>query len=870
MRTVNIPILALLSAAIPKPCEAFVSLTRGTTAPLENPVNSVQIQTTAGVVSPPFSLRKREILLCSASINIDGADGGNAVDSFSDVESKVLNMKVVELKAELKSYDLPSSGLKKILQQRLLDFYRTANTKGSERENKSNPAGDNNGEVIKEVEEEKKEERETIMEIEEEEDEDSDDEEYDIHDENEDDSDLAWVFSKKRWKKKTFLLMEDVRQLVHSTDAEARKKGPKKAKEALRRMQQWLLASSSYNDEENLDATFDQRITLLKAYNLWIHALAKSGYDDAGYQAEEVLNEMRQNASNGGPSPNDVTIASVMDAHAHSASVSSSSSGGAKAAESFLFRLLEKHEANNNNIPWSQDGNNALRDSLIVTCDTMLNAWAREGTMDSAERALVILLRLEEYQRQMGKQQKKARSKQKKASTSTRKVRPISYSTVMNGWANVRSAEAAEKAEATLDSLVVRAKVDKKEKSNDNGEQSKLVSIQPDTILFNSVIQCWAASRNRKAGDKSLQLLKQMKELAGVDRGDNNVHDDESIYFDTHPDIITYNTILSAWSHCGDKNAAPQAEKIVKELVMEQEKRRKQQIDSENSETNTSVVVNTVTFNTVLDAWSKSKLPGATDRAGNLLEYMIQSKDPQILPDIYSFTCVMDALAKSKEPNKASQTRDLLDRSIQMHQEALRNGDKRKADALRLTQVPYNTVLNACAFSALRTPEEEKREAIRIAVDIYKAMSSRRSLSSFRRKGNGSIVARDTVTYGIMLKSIANLMPFGTVRNQMALQIFQECCNDGLVGFMAWNEVRRAVPIKILQEACMFKRQIRSLEVKDLPKEWTKNCRERKRFTKQRQMEQNDRRKKKKSKSTEKEPAKAFIIERSYATGKDM
>jgi hypothetical protein len=35
-----------------------------------------------------------------------------------------------------------------------------------------------------------------------------------------------------------------------------------------------------------------------------------------------------------------------------------------------------------------------------ITCDTMLNAWAQQGTTDSAERAQLILYRLEEWQRE--------------------------------------------------------------------------------------------------------------------------------------------------------------------------------------------------------------------------------------------------------------------------------------------------------------------------------------------------------------------------------------------------------------------------------------------------------------------------------------
>eukprot|EP00535_Pseudo-nitzschia_heimii_P006922 CAMPEP_0197189258 /NCGR_PEP_ID=MMETSP1423-20130617/19458_1 /TAXON_ID=476441 /ORGANISM="Pseudo-nitzschia heimii, Strain UNC1101" /LENGTH=510 /DNA_ID=CAMNT_0042641317 /DNA_START=33 /DNA_END=1565 /DNA_ORIENTATION=- len=510
----------------------------------------------------------------------------------------------------------------------------------------------------------------------------------------------------------------------------------------------------------------------------------------------------------------------------------------------------------------------------------MLNALAREGTIESAERAQVIILRLEDYQRQKERQKKKTRAKNyRKKSTSNIEMatesmssgkRPISYATVMNAWANVGTAEAAEQAEITLESLVQRAKADKKDNESRGDDRSKLVDIQPDTVVFNSVIQCWATSGDIRAGKKSLRLLEQMKELAGIATIDNNDETETKIHFNTYPDIITYNTVLSAWSHCGKKNAALQAEKIVKELVADQQKN--QGFNSETGE-NIPVTANTITFNTVLHAWSKSKLSGATDRAEKLLEYMIQSQNTEIKPDVYSFTCVMDTWAKSKEPNKALHTRELLDRLIEMRQQALEKRDKRKADALQPTQIPYNTVLNACAFSAMHTPEQERREAIRIAVDTYKSIPSR--ASSFRWRGTDSMMSRDTVTYGLMLKSIANLMPKGHARSRMALQIFRECCDDGLVGYLVWNEVRRAVPSKLLDETYKLKRHCGSLNVDDLPKSWKVNCRER-RSNQQRQKRGNNLKKSRGKENKHKNPSRrevrdnTFIVERSFATGKDI
>ena len=472
MRIASIPAtFALLSASIylvitlylPAPCEAFVPFT----------------------AKPRTNIYNTKYSHCF--LKSTDHDGGSLVDSVDEIESRVSAMKVTELKAELKSHGQTTTGLKKVLQERLLDFYEAKMTNLEEESSSDNVDNEdededdndygNSADIEKEAEEDDIDdaedyngfERELVSEMEEEEEHDIDDDMYSVDSQDEKPLPDGLLHSKRKWKKKTYLLMSDARKLTYSKDAVVRQRAPRKAKEVVRRIQRWISLSSStssfstnFEDDSDVSdyesfegddpdvieildldgiAEFEgfQRSTLLRAYNIWIHAIAKSGDDDAGYQAEQILNEMQKNISSGGPSPDEITIASVMDAHAHSATVSSSKSG-AQAAEAFLFELLEKSEAadDGDDVPWSHDGNNKLRDSLIVTCDTMLNAWAREGTMESAERAQLILLRLEEYQRQREKQRKMGRSRNARRNSlpeeettmaSAGKKRPISYAT---------------------------------------------------------------------------------------------------------------------------------------------------------------------------------------------------------------------------------------------------------------------------------------------------------------------------------------------------------------------------------------------------------------------------------------------------------
>ena len=83
----------------------------------------------------------------------------------------------------------------------------------------------------------------------------------------------------------------------------------------------------------------------------------------------------------------------------------------------------------------------------------------------------------------------------------------------------------------------------------------------------------------------------------------------------------------------------------------------------------------------------------------------------------------------------------------------------------------FNTVLNACAFSA-KADEAERRQALAVSVEIFNIMRQ------------GMYVSPDAVSYGNMLKCCANLMSPGEQRNTMASRLFESCSNEGLVGGM--------------------------------------------------------------------------------------
>ena len=227
---------------------------------------------------------------------------------------------------------------------------------------------------------------------------------------------------------------------------------------------------------------------------------------------------------------------------------------------------------------------------------------------------------------------------------------------------------------------------------------------------------------------------------------------------------------------------------------------------------------NRLSFNTVINSWAKSRKPKSAVHAENLLIRMIKSyqSDPfsTLKPDVITFSSVLNALAKSKATGfKAEKCLHVLSSMITLYEDDGSSDTKPNA-------ICYNTVLNACAFSAHGGPGERRR-ALQIAVETFNEL----------RRGKFGI-SPDAVSYGNMLKCCANLMPPGSHRTKMASQLFTSCCNEGLVGGMCLDEIRRGVPprdfLQLLAKCGCNKplnqgRMAHSVHLSHLPRDFTIN-----------------------------------------------
>ena len=190
--------------------------------------------------------------------------------------------------------------------------------------------------------------------------------------------------------------------------------------------------------------------------------------------------------------------------------------------------------------------------------------------------------------------------------------------------------------------------------------------------------------------------------------------------------------------------------------------------------------------------------------------------------------------------------------------------------------------------------EEERKEALKIAVETFQELL------------NMDGVEADYITYGTMLKCIANLVPPESIdnRNQLASKIFQRCAGSGFVNGLVLKEFKRCVSNDCLldvaggggarmnrrKEGSSLDRLAASITLSSLPREWKANVSESRKESRRRgekEKERNDestgkpnqkRRQKKQEKKEDNEEEDGIfnavpgfqIVETSWQSGRDV
>ena len=236
----------------------------------------------------------------------------------------------------------------------------------------------------------------------------------------------------------------------------------------------------------------------------------------------------------------------------------------------------------------------------------------------------------------------------------------VTFTAILNAWSKASNApEASEKAHELLHRM------------------KEEYGIEPNVFSYSSVLDAYARSNDPEAASKALLLFRDMREIGGLEpnaytcsnvlkalaRG-GRVEEAEDLLFELIYDKSVrgklgphaFSSVLYGWSKSKKIDAPERAEKLVIEM---QELYRKNLIDGPP---------NSICWNNVLACWAHSELPGAAQRADDLLRRV---REHQELEENES--------SHDKNSSKKSRRRD------------------GKNAFIRCNLVMYNTVMNGWA-----------------------------------------------------------------------------------------------------------------------------------------------------------------------------
>jgi pentatricopeptide repeat protein len=264
--------------------------------------------------------------------------------------------------------------------------------------------------------------------------------------------------------------------------------------------------------------------------------------------------------------------------------------------------------------------------------------------------------------------------------------------------------------------------------------------IKPNVMTFGAVLRGWAQHSHLvpQAAQKADELLQCMESLYDQRRDP-----------DLYPTTICYNIVIDAWSRSTRRGAAGRAEQILVKLsnvarslkhpTMPPEQRNTKQVQSKGDEQAEDELIrpNLYSYNSVLNAYAKSRDYDSGKRAESLLAAMEQefeSGNQNARPDTVSFTAVIDALSKSPHDDSARRAHALLSRMIDLWNA----GD----ESVRPNKRTFTAVIDAYAKS-------RERDAVKRAEGLLSQMSV------LAKEQGHSDMMPNTMTYNTLLNCLA-------------------------------------------------------------------------------------------------------------------
>jgi len=260
----------------------------------------------------------------------------------------------------------------------------------------------------------------------------------------------------------------------------------------------------------------------------------------------------------------------------------------------------------------------------------------------------------------------------------------------------------------------------------------------PDEFSMSILATAWAKSRSLEAAQKAEAILQYMDVNELV------------------PNTITYNAVLNAIAVGNQVDKALKAEDIV------------QRMKQRHEEKGEDCAPDVYTYQSLIQAWSRTPYPGAPQKAEEVLRYMDEAseKNKSLKPNAYCFTTVIHAWSRSLEKNRARSAYQLLNIMTRRCHE-IQNNSGKKSNLLKPNVKTFTAVLNACARPI---EEAEKEDAFAIAQLTMAELSL------------GAYGKPNFLSFAAFLSVCATTLEPGPERDEIVKSTFEDCVKAGQVG----------------------------------------------------------------------------------------
>ena len=324
----------------------------------------------------------------------------------------------------------------------------------------------------------------------------------------------------------------------------------------------------------------------------------------------------------------------------------------------------------------------------------------------------------------------------------------------------------------------------------DNAYQNGHSQLLPDETIYREALTTIAGRVNipevGELADKTLAAIKQRMV----------------------PDSISYGLAIQAWKNMAISKECENREAACKRalgLLQEMTK-------AYHRTTKVTVKPTTRDYNNVLEAFTVSKSPKATETAGALLsafeeaaksEIDGKSETGSLRPNANTYKFVFEILANSKMSNKVPRAEEVLQQMIQQPVQMLEEGSGKES-----ILAAFNSFIRVCANPSVKD-EMERRKIMKIA---FKAVDDMRALGLRPNAG----------TYTALLEASHNLLPEGNDRQRVVETVFQSCCEEGYVDQTVLEKLQSAASTYLYTKLVVaHSEEVENMKV--VPESWTRN-----------------------------------------------